>query len=128
MKLIGWHSLDCRPFVIYPERKLGNQKMTIDLSTLSRKELVQLRANIDREIERAAVRELQAAREAAEKAAQEFGFSLNDLQNTPKGKTKTAARFRNPNDADQTWSGRGRKPQWIKDAEAAGTDISAFAI
>ena len=102
--------------------------MTIDLTTLTRKELVQLRAEIDREIDRAAVRELQAARDAAEKAAQEFGFSLNDLQNAPKGKTKTAARFRNPNDAEQTWSGRGRKPQWIKDAEAAGTDISAFEI
>ena len=102
--------------------------MTIDLASLSRKDLIELRSKIDSEIDRATLRELQAAREAAEKTAQEFGFSLNDLQNAPKGKAKNAARYRNPNDATQTWSGRGRKPQWIKDAEAAGTDISLFEI
>ena len=26
------------------------------------------------------------------------------------------------------WSGRGRRPQWIKDAMAAGTDIEQFKV
>jgi len=102
--------------------------MSIDLNSLTRKQLEQLRVDVDRALEQASVRELQAAREAAEKAAQEYGFSLSDLANAPKGKAKTAARYRNPENADQSWSGRGRKPQWIKDAEAAGVDIASFEI
>jgi len=41
---------------------------------------------------------------------------------------KNPPRFRNPANPSQTWSGRGRRPQWIKDAEANGTPLEAMAI
>lgn len=103
--------------------------MTLDLDTLSRKELETLRADVDKALSRVGARELKAAREAAAKAAAEFGFSLDELTGGAKApKVKAAAKYRNPADASQTWSGRGRKPQWIKDAEDAGKDIASFAI
>ncbi|OUD08976.1 hypothetical protein BVC71_09685 [Marivivens niveibacter] len=103
--------------------------MSFDLESMSRKELEQLRADVDKALSRVGARELKAAREAAAKAAAEFGFSLEELAGGAKApKAKAAAKYRNPADATQTWSGRGRKPQWIKDAEAAGTDIESFAI
>lgn len=106
--------------------------MSINLDNMSRKELEQLKADIDKAISRVAVRERQAARDAAEKAAREYGFSLAELAGdavrTKAGKPKGEAKYRNPADESQTWSGRGRKPQWIKDAEAVGTDIAGFAI
>lgn len=38
-----------------------------------------------------------------------------------------APKFRNL-ETGATWSGRGRTPRWLVDAEAAGKDRSAFAI
>jgi DNA-binding protein H-NS len=39
-----------------------------------------------------------------------------------------APRYRNPDDASQTWSGRGRRPRWIHDAEAAGRTLQDLEI
>ena len=52
--------------------------MTLNLDTLSRKELETLRADVDKALSRVSARELKAAREAAAKAAAEFGFSLDE--------------------------------------------------
>lgn len=51
----------------------------IDLNTMSRDDLAKLRADVDRAIAGAAERDRRAAREAAEAAAREHGFSLADL-------------------------------------------------
>jgi DNA-binding protein H-NS len=32
-------------------------------------------------------------------------------------------RYRNPDDASQTWSGRGRQPTWVTEALAAGKTL-----
>jgi len=112
--------------------------MNIDLETMSREELMDLRARIDDAIASAAERERQAAIAAADEAARQFGYSLGDLgvQQAAPARRKTRAgatpknppRFRNPANPSQTWSGRGRRPQWIKDAEANGTPLEAMAI
>lgn len=105
--------------------------MQFDLDNMSRSELEQLRAAVEKAIKSVDVRELQKAREAAERAAAEHGFTLAELTSGVKGRKASGpskAKYRNPADGSQTWSGRGRKPQWIKDAEQAGTDIESFAI
>ncbi|NHX27966.1 H-NS histone family protein, partial [Escherichia coli] len=43
-------------------------------------------------------------------AAREHGFSLADLTGAS---TPAAPKYRNPENPDQTWSGRGRKPLWV---------------
>jgi DNA-binding protein H-NS len=118
----------------------------IDLTTMSREELARLRADIDRAMAGAAERERRAAREAAEAAAREHGFSLADLTagvgaSAGRGKGRKSAgatstapsasevrevRFRNPQDHSQTWSGRGRRPAWYNEALAAGRPIENF--
>lgn len=112
----------------------------IDLNGLSRADLTKLRADLDRAIAGAAERDKRAAREAAEAAAREHGFSLADLTsamgaNAGRGKGRKSAgatsaapsasevRFRNPEDHSQTWSGRGRRPAWYNEALAAGQPI-----
>jgi DNA-binding protein H-NS len=42
--------------------------------------------------------------------------------------TKVAARYRNPADALQTWSGRGLAPKWMQALIATGRDKSEFEI
>lgn len=44
-----------------------------------------------------------------------------------KSRGKLAPKFRNPETGD-TWTGRGRTPRWIVEAEQAGTDRSSFAV
>ncbi len=115
----------------------------IDLNSLSRADLAKLRADVDRAIAGAADREKRAAREAAEAAAREHGFSLTELTSgagasPSRGKGRKGAgaastdagasearevRFRNPEDHSQTWSGRGRRPAWYNEALAAGRVI-----
>lgn len=107
--------------------------MTIDLNAMSRKDLQKLRADVDRALASVADRERKAALEAAERAAAEHGFTLSDLTGVattkPKGRKSIGpARYRNPAKPEQTWSGKGRRPNWINEAEAAGRDIADFLI
>lgn len=57
----------------------------------------------------------------------EFGFTADELNSAITGKkkpgrkagsagtgTKAAPKYRNPENADQTWTGRGVAPNWIK--------------
>ncbi|MCE8512123.1 H-NS histone family protein [Ruegeria pomeroyi] len=102
-----------------------------DLSGMTRKELINLRDKVDAAIKTAEQRERQEALKAAEKAAAEFGFSLAELsgetRKSTKG-TKAQPKYRNPANPEQTWSGRGRKPQWVHDAIQSGADISDLEI
>ncbi len=108
--------------------------MAIDLHSMSRKDLQKLSRDIDKALASIDKRDQKAALDAAERAAMEHGFSLAQLTGGAprKGKGKAGSinppKYRNPDDAAQTWSGRGRKPDWIKTAEAKGTDIASFAI
>jgi DNA-binding protein H-NS len=41
---------------------------------------------------------------------------------------KVPAKFRNPDDASQTWAGRGAVPTWLKGYLSAGRKLEEFAI
>lgn len=122
----------------------------IDLEGMSRGDLVKLRADVDKAIAGVADREKRAALKAAEQAAREHGFSLADLMGggTVRGPGRRGrsaagasgeasggasggaaeARFRNPDNAEQTWSGRGRRPRWVHEAEAAGRSLEEMRV
>ncbi len=107
--------------------------MTTDLHAMSRKDLVKLRGDVDKAIATVADREKRAALEAAERVAADHGFTLSELTGIAGGKAskmkpKSPAKYRNPENGDETWSGRGRKPRWILAAESAGRSISDFLI
>ncbi|SDX13246.1 DNA-binding protein H-NS [Ruegeria halocynthiae] len=105
--------------------------MAIDLEKMSRKELLELRNQVEKALKSAETRERKEALKAAEKAAAEFGFSLSELPLDgikPSKGAKTKPKYHNPNDPSQTWTGRGRKPQWIHDALKAGADITDLEI
>lgn len=103
--------------------------MAIDLEKMSRKELLELRNRVEKALKAAEVRERKEALKAAEKAAAEYGFSLSELSgDSAKSAKSSKAKYQNPNNPSQTWTGRGRKPQWVHDAIKAGTDITDLEI
>lgn len=104
--------------------------MEIDLSAMSRAELVKLKEKVETALKAAEARALRDARKAAEKVVAEFGFSFEQVAETRGGvkRSKAAPRYRNPDNPEQTWTGRGRKPGWVHEALAKGADISDLEI
>ena len=48
---------------------------------------------------------------------------------TVKRKTrKTVAKYKNPADPNQTWSGMGRKPKWIQEWIDSGKDLEELSV
>lgn len=105
--------------------------MAIDLRSMSLKDLKKLKTDVEKAVLSAEKNALQEARKAAETAAAKFGFSLDEVTGG-KGRgakrAKAAAKYRNPANPDQTWSGRGRKPAWIHEALSKGADITDLEI
>ncbi|WP_424979759.1 H-NS family nucleoid-associated regulatory protein [Leisingera sp. S232] len=105
--------------------------MTIDLSLMSRKELLKLQSDVEKALQDAELRERQEALKAAEEAAAKFGFSLEEITDAARQvtkKAKAAPKYRNPSNPEETWTGRGRKPHWVHAALTAGMDISDLEI
>ncbi len=108
--------------------------MTVDLKSMTRKDLEKLRKDVDAALQKVESRELKMAHDAAAKAAADFGYSLNDVANmagaSKRGgvKSVSAPKYRNPADATQTWTGKGRQPDWYKSELTKGTDPKSLEI
>ncbi len=96
--------------------------MSIDLDALSGDELVRLKKEADKALATLETRKKAEALKAVEAVAKEHGYSLKELMGgkASGGKTIGAARYANPDDASQTWTGKGRQPEWFKAALSAG--------
>ncbi|QXT39443.1 H-NS family nucleoid-associated regulatory protein [Gymnodinialimonas ceratoperidinii] len=60
--------------------------------------------------------------------AQKHGYKLEDLVGGKGTKVARPPKYRHPNNPAMTWSGRGRQPNWIKDALGTGKSLDDFAI
>lgn len=95
-----------------------------DLENLSLDELKKLSRDVEKAIATYEERKRKDALKAIEKVAREHGFTIDEVVKTQKAarsKSTREAKFRNPANPSETWSGRGRQPGWYKDAVAAGT-------
>jgi DNA-binding protein H-NS len=54
--------------------------------------------------------------------AELYGFT------TKRGRSKSAAKYANPDDRNQTWTGRGRKPNWLVARLKRGAKLEDFSI
>lgn len=100
----------------------------MNLSKYTVKDLERLKREIDKEITSRRKQEERQAREELKEVAARYGFSLNELVGgvtVSKGRSqgKSQDKFRHPRDPSKTWTGRGRKPKWVKEWEAAGCSI-----
>lgn len=107
--------------------------MSVDLKGMTPKQLERLATDVAKEIARRDTKQRDAALKAAAKAAKQHGFDLGDLlgqapkKRGPK-KKPAPAKYRNPDNPEQTWSGRGRRPEWFKAAEKAGKPLASLEI
>ncbi len=108
----------------------------IDLSTLSASELRTLLEDVKAQLEKTEEEERRLAYEAIAEAAQKVGLTPREILRrygqsadaAGPAKEAAAAAYRNPANAAETWSGRGRKPRWLVDLLAEGKNLSDFAV
>lgn len=102
--------------------------MKDDLSKLSLNELKELRKKVDNAISSFEERKKTEARAKLEAQAKELGFTLDELVGGKTRRAKAPAKYRNPDDPKQTWSGRGRRPNWLEAALKNGAKLEDFLI
>ena len=102
----------------------------INLDALSLGELKQLEKSVAKAIISFEDRRKAEARAKVDELARELGYSFEDLADagTPRKRAPSVPKYRHPENAEFTWSGRGRRPGWISDALAAGKSLDALAI
>ncbi|QIT55130.1 H-NS histone family protein [Aquisalimonas sp. 2447] len=103
----------------------------MDLTKHSTPELNQLKKDIDKELKKRRRQDVKEAQKELKQVAEKYGLAVTEL--VPGGATKSGAkagvvRFRHPEDPAKGWSGRGRKPAWIKEWEAKGRSLEDLRV
>ena len=108
-----------------------------NIGTMSETELRELLQSAQDALDRLVAKRARATLKEAKRMAAEVGYEITFVKTgkTDGGKTKSQAsrtkvlpKYRNPENADETWSGRGRQPKWVQAALAAGETLPALAI
>lgn len=102
----------------------------INVDKLSLKDLLDLEVKVRKAIVVARERERTEIRQEMIAIAAKRGMSLQEiLGNTKPGKGgKVAVKFRNPENLDETWTGRGRQPKWLAAALKKGAKLTDFTV
>jgi DNA-binding protein H-NS len=92
-----------------------------NLDTMSYAELSQMQVRIERLKIEKQNNERAQLRERIVAMAKEHGFEINDLFGKGRrGKGNIAVKYRDPQNAENTWTGRGRMPRWMVAATKGG--------
>ena len=95
-----------------------------DLEKLSLEELKSLKKDVEKAIAGFQDRQRAEALKELQAVAAKHGMSGDEIVGgkgkKAKSKSKAPAKYRNPADPADTWSGRGRQPAWFKAAIAKG--------
>ncbi len=93
-----------------------------NINTLSLKELKELQLQVVKAIATFEDRKKKIALVELQEMARAKGFTLEELTGVSvvRRRSPAVAKYANPADATDTWSGRGRKPRWFLQALASG--------
>ena len=102
----------------------------INVDKLSLAELVNLEAKVKSAIGVARDRERSLLKQKVAELAETHGFSISELFDGARGRKKPVgiAKYANPEDKSDTWTGRGRKPNWLLARLKKGAKLSDFEI
>src|SRR4051812_46780615 len=99
------------------------------IDNMSYAHLLELHERIVAAIAARKAEDARATKDQLRAMAEKAGFKLEELFGGKRGSRGSGvAKYRNPKDHSQTWTGRGRKPNWLVDAVKKGAKIDSFAI
>lgn len=96
--------------------------MAINLDSLSPAELQALIKNAEAQMESARKNQVQQVRSKIDALLKSAGLTIDEVYRRRGGmaakgpKAAVAPKYRNPDNAGQTWSGRGKRPAWFSEA------------
>jgi DNA-binding protein H-NS len=107
--------------------------MAVDIKNLNHNQLNELIAKAQTRQTELRREQVSTVRDKVNALIKAEGFTFDDLfgARAPKSKragTTVAPKYRNPDDAEQTWSGRGKRPRWFNEALAAGKKESDLLV
>lgn len=105
--------------------------MSVDLESMTSNELADLIKNAEGQIRAKIEAEKAFARTEVEALAKSRGFTIPELFDGVKvvrEKVKLPATHRDPNNPENQWTGRGKKPKWLATALEAGGKIEDYKI
>lgn len=104
---------------------------TINVDKLPLKELLDLEIRVKKAVVVAREREKGEVRQEMMALAAKRGLSLSEILGSGRGGGKggkVAVKYRNPDNPDDTWTGRGRQPKWLVAALKKGAKLNDFAL
>lgn len=102
----------------------------MNLSTMTMVEIRNLQDKIEQEIGSRERQDLSKAREQIMAIAQQAGIPLKQLilDGLHPRTGKVAVRYRNPDNAAEQWTGRGRQPLWVRNWVESGKSIDLLRV
>ncbi len=102
----------------------------LDLSKYALEDLKALKKDVEKAIADFQKRKRSAALKEMQAIAKKHGVSVEEVFGgaSKARKAKSPAKYRNPENTAQEWSGRGRQPGWFKAALQAGKKPEALEI
>lgn len=97
------------------------------LEKMSYAELLEARELIEAALTERKALEARETKAKMRELAEQAGFSLEELFGG-RGKKPVVVKFRNPKNAEETWTGRGRKPNWLVMAIKKGAKLESFGV
>lgn len=106
----------------------------VNVDKLSLKELIDLDAKVKKALASARDRERTEIKKKVADLAETHGFSVAELfggtrgRGPGKNKSVGVAKYANPENKLDTWTGRGRKPNWVVERLKKGAKLADFEI
>ena len=104
--------------------------MAINVEKLSLKELRDLEAKVVKAKSQAREKAKTEVKKKIDRILASSGFTISDLYSVGRGRGRgrSAAKYVNPDNRSQTWTGRGRKPNWLVAKLKRGAKQEDFAV
>lgn len=102
---------------------------SVNYDKMALKDLLDHETRIKKAISVARDRERADAKAELAQLAEKRGFSVSELFGSGRGKGKIVSpKFVNPDKPNETWTGRGRKPNWLVAKLNKGAKMADFEI
>lgn len=104
----------------------------IDLSPYNIADLNKLMERVQKEIQHKEQAQMLDLRRRMEELASQVGMTPEDILSydarKKPGKTPSKPKYRNPSNPEQTWTGRGKRPRWLREALDDGAKLEEFSV
>jgi DNA-binding protein H-NS len=102
---------------------------SVNYDKMSVKELTDHIARAQKALNAAKDRERAELKQKISSLAENAGFSVGELfGGRGRGGKAIAVKYMNPDNRSETWTGRGRKPNWLVAKLSKGAKINDFAV